>query len=117
VAGLAPVGCREAGRPRASPGPSPRAAGWPAWPRAPPRCRPERATALPEEREGGKEGGSEGEREDERTWQENEDEDRDRDKMWRDRVSGGGYLRRVVAAEKFSTGRSLRPVLNDDNII
>ena len=87
-------------------------------PRTLPRCRPERATALPEEREGGKEGGSEGEREDERTWQENEDEDRDRDKMWRDRVSGGGYLiRTVVAVEKFCTGRCLRSVLNGDNII
>jgi len=40
VAGLAPVGCREAGRPRASPGPSPRAAGWLAWPHAPAGGRP-----------------------------------------------------------------------------
>ena len=56
-----------------------------------------RALGLTEEREGGRE------REDEIEI--------------RCGVSGGGYLRRVVAAEKFSTGRSLRPVLNDDNII
>ena len=61
-------------------------------PRAPPRCRPERATALPEEREGGKEGGSEGEREDERTWQRKEIEIVWRTGWWSifNKDSGGG---------------------------